>query len=159
MVKTSLPHHGSSKFLFGRCPAKPRKWGGAPTIMNNMSYRCEEAHVPSKLVNNPPKHDGKLRLFICYVRQRFPQFYYLQYPLRHWFTHSSASIDSWKYAGGNFLCSFKWLPYPLHIGCNGSLYIQDVELAKGNIIRGHSICHSKKKIVYVHVSYSERCPR
>jgi hypothetical protein len=28
-----------------------------------------------------------------------------------------------------------------------------------NILGGHSICHSKQKIVYVHVSYCERLPR
>jgi hypothetical protein len=38
-------------------------------------------------------------------------------------------------------------------------YIQDVSGGKVNILRGHSIGHSKQKSVYVHVSYSERFPR
>jgi hypothetical protein len=34
--------------------------------------------------------------------------------------------------------------------------IQSVSDGKVNILGGHSIGHSKQKIVYVHVSYSER---
>jgi hypothetical protein len=30
---------------------------------------------------------------------------------------------------------------------------------KANILRGHSIGHSKQKTLYEHVSYSERFPR
>jgi hypothetical protein len=37
--------------------------------------------------------------------------------------------------------------------------IQSVPGGKVNFLEGHSICHSKQKIVYVHVSYSERIPR
>jgi hypothetical protein len=38
-------------------------------------------------------------------------------------------------------------------------YIQSVPWGKVNILRGHSIGHSKQKIVYIHLSYSERFPR
>jgi hypothetical protein len=37
--------------------------------------------------------------------------------------------------------------------------IQSVLGGKVNILGGHSIGHSKQKIVYIHVSYSERFPR
>jgi hypothetical protein len=37
--------------------------------------------------------------------------------------------------------------------------IQSVPGGKVNILRGHSVGHSKQKVVYVHVSYSERFPR
>jgi hypothetical protein len=36
---------------------------------------------------------------------------------------------------------------------------QSVPGSKVNILEGHSIGHSKQKIVYVHVSYSERFRR
>jgi hypothetical protein len=36
------------------------------------------------------------------------------------------------------------------------LNIEDVPGGKVNILGGHSIGHSKEKILYVHVSYSER---
>jgi hypothetical protein len=39
------------------------------------------------------------------------------------------------------------------------LYIQDVPGGKDNILGGHSIGHSKQKILYEHVSYAERFPR
>ena len=38
-------------------------------------------------------------------------------------------------------------------------YIQGVPGGKVNILRGYSICHSKQKTLYEHVSYSERFPR
>jgi hypothetical protein len=44
--------------------------------------------------------------------------------------------------------------YQLH-----ELNIQSVPGGKINILGGHSIGHSKQKIVYVRVSYSERFPR
>jgi hypothetical protein len=37
--------------------------------------------------------------------------------------------------------------------------IQGVAEGKVNIMRGHSIGHSKQKSVYLHMSYSERFPR
>jgi hypothetical protein len=37
--------------------------------------------------------------------------------------------------------------------------IQSVTEKKANILRGHSIGHSKEKNIYVHVSYTERFPR
>jgi hypothetical protein len=40
-----------------------------------------------------------------------------------------------------------------------AVLIQSVPGGKVNILGGHSIGHSKQKIVYVHVSYSERFPR
>jgi hypothetical protein len=36
---------------------------------------------------------------------------------------------------------------------------QGVPGGKDNILGGHSICHSKQKTLYEHVSYSERFPR
>jgi hypothetical protein len=45
------------------------------------------------------------------------------------------------------------------IDCNGSAYTEDVPGAKVNILSSHSICHSKQKDVYAHVSYSEWFPR
>jgi hypothetical protein len=38
------------------------------------------------------------------------------------------------------------------------LYIQSVLGGKVNILGDHSVGHSEQKIVYVHVSYSERFP-
>jgi hypothetical protein len=40
-----------------------------------------------------------------------------------------------------------------------SLYIQNVPRGIVNILVGHSGGHSNKKIIYVHVTYSERFPR
>jgi len=40
-----------------------------------------------------------------------------------------------------------------------TLDIQGVPGGKVNILRGHSIVHSKQKCSYEHVSYSERFPR
>jgi hypothetical protein len=37
--------------------------------------------------------------------------------------------------------------------------IQDAPGGKVTILGGHNIGHSKQKIVYVHMSYSERFPR
>jgi hypothetical protein len=37
--------------------------------------------------------------------------------------------------------------------------MQDVPEGKVSVLGGHSIGHSKQKIVYVHVSYSERFPK
>jgi hypothetical protein len=37
--------------------------------------------------------------------------------------------------------------------------LQGVPGGKVSILVGHSICHSKQKSVYVHMSYSERFPR
>jgi hypothetical protein len=38
-------------------------------------------------------------------------------------------------------------------------FIQNAPGEDINILGGHSIGHSKQKIIYVHVSYSERFPR
>jgi hypothetical protein len=40
-----------------------------------------------------------------------------------------------------------------------AVHIQNVPGGKFNNLGDHSIGHSKQKIVYVHVSYSERFPR
>jgi hypothetical protein len=42
---------------------------------------------------------------------------------------------------------------------NALVAIQNVPGGKGNILEGHRIGHSKQKIVYVRVSYSERFPK
>jgi hypothetical protein len=58
----------------------------------------------------------------------------------------------------NFLSDFRdiWFNvYTLHPSPN----IQDVPGGKVNILGGRSIGYSEQKIVYVHVSYSERFPR
>jgi hypothetical protein len=39
------------------------------------------------------------------------------------------------------------------------IFFTDVPGGKVNILGGHSIGHSKQKIVYVHIPYSERFPR
>jgi hypothetical protein len=46
-----------------------------------------------------------------------------------------------------------------NIKCRNRKNIQGVPGGKDNILRGHSIGHSKQKTLYEHVSYSERFPR
>jgi hypothetical protein len=65
--------------------AEEMRW--RPTCANIMCYRCEDSHVPRTLVNNSPKHDDKLRLFVCYVRITILQFVYLRCPPRQLFTN------------------------------------------------------------------------
>jgi hypothetical protein len=43
--------------------------------------------------------------------------------------------------------------------CGFEVSKQQKPLRKVNILGGHSIGHSKQKVVYIHVSYSERFPR
>jgi hypothetical protein len=53
-----------------------------------------------------------------------------------------------------------FVPFDAVVWDANSVHIQSVPGGKVNILGGHSIGHSKqKKIVYVHVSYSERLPR
>jgi hypothetical protein len=49
--------------------------------------------------------------------------------------------------------------YVLAVDMGALLYIQGVPGGKVNILGGHSICHSKQKCLYEHLSYSEQFPR
>jgi hypothetical protein len=53
------------------------------------------------------------------------------------------------------VCLTKNIQFILYFQFN----IESVPGRKVSILGGHSIGHSKQKSIYVHVFYSERCPR